>query len=143
MLATIGYQGTVQPKLIAALREAGISRLIDIRAVPQSRKAGFSKRVLAASLAEAGIEYTHLRALGTPKPGRDAVRHGNVALMHEIFAAHMRTPEAQFALAEARALVAAEPCCLLCFERDWRECHREIVANLLGGPVVHLVPDAV
>ncbi|HTN11264.1 MAG TPA: DUF488 domain-containing protein [Acetobacteraceae bacterium] len=143
MLYTIGYQGSVQPSVLETLKQAGVAHLLDIRAVPQSRKAGFSKTLLAASLAESGIAYTHLRGLGTPKPGRDAARAGKIGLMHSIFAVHMQTPEAQFALQQARALTAAAPCCLLCFERDHRECHREIVAGLLGGPVVHLVPEPV
>lgn len=143
MLYTIGYQGSVQPNVLETLRAAGVRHLLDIRAVPQSRKAGFSKTVFAASLAEIDISYTHLRGLGTPKPGRDAARAGRTELMHTIFNAHMQTPEAQFALAQARALAAAEPCCLLCFERDHRECHRDIVAGLLGGPVTHLLPEPV
>lgn len=143
MLYTIGYQGSVQANVLATLKAAGVRHLLDIRAVPQSRKAGLSKTLLGGSLAEIGISYTHLRGLGTPKPGRDAARAGKTALMHQIFNAHMRTPEAQFALEQARALAAATPCCLLCFERDHRECHREIVAELLGGPVTHLLPEAV
>lgn len=142
MLYTIGYQGTVQPNLLTTLKQAGVAHLLDIRAVPQSRKAGFSKTLLGASLAEIGIRYTHLRGLGTPKPGRDAARAGKIGLMHSIFDAHMQTPEAQFALQQARTLTAAGPCCLLCFERDHRECHREIVAGLLGAPVVHLLAEA-
>jgi len=119
-----------------------VAHVLDIRAVPQSRKPGFSKTLLGGSLAEIGIGYTHLRGLGTPKPGRDAARSGKAALMHEIFTAHMRTPEAQFDLQQARALTAAAPCCLLCFERDHTQCHREIVAGLLGGTVRHLVAEA-
>ena len=143
MLFTIGYQGTTQPKLLEALRQAGVAHVLDIRAVPQSRKPGFSKTLLGGSLAEAGIGYTHLRGLGTPKPGRDAARSGKTALMHSIFNDHMRLPEAQFDLQQARALASAAPCCLLCFERDHTECHRDIVAGLLGGAVTHLLAEAV
>ena len=34
---TIGYEGATQPELIAALRQAGVERLIDVRAVASSR----------------------------------------------------------------------------------------------------------
>ena len=138
-LFTIGYQGTTLDAVTAALRAAGVTHLLDIRAVPQSRKPGFSKTLLSGTLAAAGIGYTHLRALGTPKPGRDAVRHGDVAAMHRIFLAHMQQPDAQVELQQARAAAAAAPCCLLCFERDHTECHRAIVAAMIGGPVRHLV----
>jgi uncharacterized protein (DUF488 family) len=146
-LSTIGYQGSVLPAVLAALREAGVARLIDVRAVPQSRKAGFSRRVLAASVEAAGMRYTHLRGLGTPKPGRDAVRHGDVDAMHRIFRAHMQTPTAQHDLAEAIGLARAEPCCLLCFERDHQDCHRLLIAEMVraqtGQQVQHLLPEPV
>lgn len=142
-LFTIGYQGSTSEKVLAELRSAGVAHVLDIRAVAASRKAGFSKSLLAASLADIGIGYTHLRGLGTPKPGRDAARAGKSGVMHEIFNAHMQTPEAQFDLERARGLAAAKPCCLLCFERDHTQCHREIVAGLLGGKVTHLVAEAV
>lgn len=138
-LATIGYEGTTVDAVVTALREAGVAHLLDIRAVPQSRKPGFSKRLLGGTVTAAGIGYTHLRGLGTPKAGRDAVRHGDVAAMHRIFNEHMQTPEAQFDLQQARAIAAREPVCLLCFERDHTHCHRSIVADLLGGEARHLL----
>ncbi len=146
-ILTIGYQACVQPSVIAALRAAGVTHLLDIRAVPQSRKAGFSKRLLGATVEAAGIEYRHLRGLGTPKAGRDAVRHGDVAAMHRIFGAHLQTQEAQADLALAAAIVPGARACLLCFERDHAACHRSIVAGLLrersGLPVRHLLAEAV
>ena len=139
-LFTIGYEGSVVDAVVEALREAGVAHLLDIRAVPQSRKPGFSKRLLGGTLEAAGIRYTHLRGLGTPKPGRDAVRHGDVAAMHRIFRAHMQEPEAQLDLARAADFSADAPCCLLCFERDHAHCHRQIVAEMLGAKVQHLAP---
>lgn len=142
-LCTIGYQGSTQAQVLDALRDAGVGYVLDIRAVAASRKPGFSKTLLGASLAGAGIGYTHLRGLGTPKAGRDAARAGRTAVMQQVFAAHMQTPEAQHDLARARAMAAEAPCCLLCFERDHAQCHRAIVAGLLGGTVRHLVAEAV
>ena len=138
-LFTIGYQGSTLPAVLAALRDAGVKHLIDVRAVPQSRKPGFSKRLLCASVEAEGMRYTHLRALGTPKAGRDAVRHGDVAAMHRIFRKHMQGAEAQAELAQAAAIAADEPACLLCFERDHTECHRSIVAAMLGVAPVNLM----
>ena len=128
--------------MTAALREAGVTLLLDVRAVPSSRKPGFSKHILAASLKAAGIDYVHLRPLGTPKPGRDAVRRGDVAAMERIYAAHMQGDEPRAALAEATALAAGRTCCLLCFEQDHRTCHRRLVAEMVtaqtGQTVRHL-----
>ena len=83
---TIGYEGATQPELVAALKEAGVEQLIDVRAVPLSRKPGFSKNVLAAGLREAGIDYVHLKALGTPPEGREAARKGRFEEMERIYA---------------------------------------------------------
>ncbi len=143
-LCTIGYEGTTVALVVAAMQRAGVRHLIDLRAVPSSRKPGFSRRQLEATVLEAGLRYTHLRALGTPKPGRDAARKGDAATMRRIYGAHLKEPDAQAALAEAAAIAAAEPSCLLCFERDHETCHRSIVAGLLaaesGAEVEHLLP---
>ena len=143
-LATIGYERSTLDAVLAALETAGVAHLLDIRAVPSSRKPGFSKHVLAASLAARGIAYTHLRALGTPKAGRDAVRRGDPATMRRIFAAHMEGDAPQSELAHAVAIARSAPACLLCFERDHTHCHRAIVADLIeqrtGQPIRHLAP---
>ena len=121
---TIGYEGATQPELIAALQAARVERVIDVRAVPMSRKPGFSKNVLAAGLGEAGIDYVHLKALGTPAEGREAARKGRFAEMERIYAAQLETPEAAVESARMIALAEEKPSALLCFERDPAHCHR-------------------
>ncbi len=121
---TIGYEGATQAELIAALLAAGVERVIDVRAVPLSRKPGFSKNILAAGLKEAGIDYVHLRALGTPPAGREAARKGRMEEMRRIFAAQLETPEAGIDAARMAALAGEKPSALLCFERDPAGCHR-------------------
>lgn len=121
---TIGYEGATQAELVAALRQAGVERVIDVRAVPLSRKPGFSKNVLAAGLNEAGIGYVHLKALGTPPAGREAARKGRWAEMNRIYAAQLETPEAAVEAAQMIALAEEKPSALLCFERDPAGCHR-------------------
>jgi uncharacterized protein (DUF488 family) len=141
-LLTIGYQGCTIDEVLAELRRAGVSLLIDVRAVPQSRKPGFSKRQLAAGLDENGIAYVHLQGLGTPKPGRDAVRAGHPERMEPIFREHMRSDRAQADLAQARELARGRRACLLCFEQDEMTCHRRFVAEMISAetnqPIVHL-----
>lgn len=130
---TIGYEGTTQPELIAALQAAGVKRLIDVRAVPLSRKPGFSKNVLANGLAEVGIEYVHLKALGTPPDGREAARKGRHAEMERIYAAQLDLPEAIVAAEQMRELAAEKPSALLCFERDPAACHRSLLLKAVAG----------
>ena len=100
VLSTIGYEQATQAAVIEKLKSAGVEVLIDVRAVAASRRAGFSKTILANSLAEHGIDYVHLRALGTPKAGREAARHGRIDEMHTIFEQQLELPEAQLQLAE-------------------------------------------
>lgn len=128
-LATIGYEQETQPAVIGRLQAAGVEVVIDVRAVASSRRAGFSKTLLAASLNEAGIGYVHLRQLGTPKPGRIAARKGHIAEMTEIFEAHMAEPAAQLELAKAIEIARDRKSALLCYEAQAAGCHRSIVAH--------------
>lgn len=140
---TIGYERVGQGDFIAALTDAKIATLIDIRDIANSRRAGFSKKSLMAGLSEAGIGYVHMKALGTPKAGRDAARRGDAATMRAIYEAKLADPEADMALAEAADLAGRGRACLMCLEHDWRGCHRAIVAErleTLGIGAVHLSP---
>ncbi len=138
-LFTIGYEGLVQDQLLDLLTGNGVATVLDVRAVPLSRKAGFSKTVLGASLAQRGIAYLHDRRLGTPKPGREAARKGRSSVMHEIFLAHMRTEPAQEGLTDAIGLAGKSRVCLLCFEREPHDCHRSIVARLIHQQTGQLI----
>ena len=121
---TIGYEGATQDEFVAALQKAGVERVIDVRAVPLSRKPGFSKNILAAGLRDAGIDYVHLKALGTPAEGREAARKGRFGEMERIYAAQLDTPEAAVQAAQMVALAEEKTSALLCFERDPAHCHR-------------------
>lgn len=132
-LFTIGYEGEPQAAVIDRLKAAGVKVLADVRAVAASRRAGFSKTVLGASLAEAGIEYVHLRDLGTPKAGRDAARKGHVAEMRTIFAEHMEEPPSRLAFERLREIAQDRATALLCFEADHAGCHRAVLAERLAA----------
>jgi uncharacterized protein (DUF488 family) len=137
---TIGYEGATMAEFIDALRRAGVERVIDVRALPLSRRPGFSKSPLTAELRAAGIDYVHLKDLGTPKRGRDAAKKGDVATLEAVYADQLALPEAQAAAAKMRALAAEKPTALLCFERDPCHCHRTLLlaAEGDGAAVVDL-----
>lgn len=139
---TIGYEATTMTEFIAALHKAGVERVIDVRALPLSRRPGFSKNILAASLNDAGIEYVHLKNLGTPKAGRDAAKKGDVAILEAVYEVQLGLPEAQAEAARMRALAAEKPSALLCFERNPEHCHRTLLleAEGEGAEVVDLFP---
>lgn len=132
-LFTIGYERASLDSVIAALKARGVATVLDVRELPLSRRAGFSKRPLSAGLAEAGIGYIHLKGLGTPKEGRVAARTGDMARFWQIVAEKMATPEAEHDLARAAGIAAPAPACLLCFEAEPHVCHRLRVAEALGG----------
>ncbi|MDB5461101.1 MAG: hypothetical protein JWO72_2842 [Caulobacteraceae bacterium] len=140
-LYTIGYEQASLDQVIGALKAAGVALVLDVRAVAASRRAGFSKTMLAASLKAAGVDYIHLRALGTPKAGREAARAGRIAQMHDIFEAHLAEPDAILALAEAGEIARARPTALLCYEADAAHCHRRILADRLRAELNFDVVD--
>lgn len=121
---TIGYEGTTVPEFLAALKKAGVERVIDVRALPLSRRPGFSKSALRAALAEAAIEYVHLKALGTPAGGRAAARAGRHSEMARIYAGQLELPEAIAQSAQMLDLAGEKPSALLCMEREPAHCHR-------------------
>jgi uncharacterized protein (DUF488 family) len=141
-LFTIGYEGTTQAEFIAALQAAGVARVIDVRAVPLSRRPGFSKNILAAGLREAGIDYIGLKALGTPAEGREAARKGKHDVLERVYANQLELPEAMAQAAQMVALAEEKPSALLCFERDPAGCHRTLLIRAVAGDaeVVDLFP---
>jgi uncharacterized protein (DUF488 family) len=130
---TIGYEKATQAEVIAALEAAGVKRLIDVRAIPASRRPGFSKNILAVSLAEHGIDYVHLKALGTPAEGREAARKGRHADLVRIYAGQLELPEAMAQAARMLALAEEKPSALLCYERDPSTCHRSLLLDAWAG----------
>lgn len=142
MLTTIGYEKAHLEHFVGTLQEAGIDVLVDIRDRAQSRRKGFSKTALSNRLSEAGIEYLHFRNLGDPKEGREAARSGDYARFRKIFGKVMASSDAQADLEKLAELAKQKVICLLCYERDHKQCHRKIVADeletTLGVKTKHL-----
>ncbi|MGI4731387.1 MAG: DUF488 domain-containing protein [Janthinobacterium lividum] len=137
---TIGYEGATQDQLVAALTGAGVALLADVRAVPLSRRPGFSKNVLAAGLRAAGIDYVGFKALGTPPEGREAARRGDHATLARVYAGQLDLPEAMLQAAQLRDMATERPTALLCFERDPAGCHRSLLirATMPDAEVIDL-----
>lgn len=144
-LYTIGYEKVGQADFVAELKAAKVKTLVDVREIANSRRAGFSKKSLAAALDEAGIAYVHMKSLGTPKAGREAARKGDTKTMTRIYEAKLVEPESQLGLAETADLAKRGRTCIMCLEHDWRGCHRAIVARHIedefGLTPEHLSPE--
>jgi uncharacterized protein (DUF488 family) len=142
-LHTLGYEKRSLEEFLALLRQAGIGVVVDVRDTPWSHKPGFSKQPLSVALADAGIEYVHARFAGNPKALRSTASDNAEAI--RLYADHLREhPEILDqldTLLEAR-LASGQPGCLICFERDPRHCHRDVLATAWtarhGATVLHL-----
>lgn len=148
LVFTAGHSNRSAAELAALLAEAGVSLVADVRRYPVSRRfPQHSRARLAESLSAAGIRYEFLGdALGgrrEPTVSAEASRNGawrDPAL--RAFADALDGPEIEAGLATLAALAPAHPTALLCAERDWRDCHRQILADVLaarGWRVIHLI----
>ena len=141
-LYTIGYEKALLKDVLATLAVAGVATLLDVRDRPISRRPGFSKRQLAAAIEDAGMSYVHLAALGTPPEGRLANRRREWERFWRIVDEKLARTEAEIDLRQAAEIADAAPSCLLCYEADWRVCHRRRIAEILaqrhGFDVHHL-----
>ena len=140
---TIGYEQATVASVVASLKEAGVEILADIRALPLSRRPGFSKSALRAEVEAAGIAYRHIKPLGTPADGRAAARAGDHEALTQIYAGQLALPEAMAAAADLRATALEKRVALLCYERNAAECHRRLLieAELPDFDTVDLVPE--
>ena len=140
---TIGYEQATQTAVIAALKNAGVELLADIRYLPLSRRPGFSKSILRAAAEEAGIAYRHFKQLGTPSEGRLAARRGDKAGLERIYAGQLELPEAMAQMSELREIAREQRIALLCYEREAAECHRTLLYDALfeGLERIDLLPE--
>jgi uncharacterized protein (DUF488 family) len=134
-LVSIGYEGRSAEDLVDELRHQGVRVLVDVRLTPLSRKPGLSKRRLAERLADAGIEYLHLKALGNPKENRQPFWDGRVKDGCEAFNELLDFDEPQAALQTIADLMATSTVAVLCFERDHDRCHRQVVTDRVADRV--------
>lgn len=131
-----------QKEFVDCLRSAGVEVLADVRAVPLSRRPGFSKNILAAGLREAGIDYAGFKALGTPAEGRAAARRNDLAALSRIYAGQLEMPDAMAQGAMLQDLARERKIALLCFERQPACCHRSLLAQALfaDAEIIDLFP---
>ncbi|AKH83246.1 hypothetical protein AA958_14525 [Streptomyces sp. CNQ-509] len=134
-LWSAGYEGRDIDSFVAALVDSRVSVVADVRLTPISRKKGFSKTRLKEALAEAGIEYTHLRGLGNPKDNREPFWDGRVEVGRARFRSLLRSDEAQADLDRLAEHAQASRVAVLCFEKDESRCHRQVVLEAIGNRV--------
>jgi uncharacterized protein (DUF488 family) len=131
-LFTVGYEQAKPAAVLDEIKRAKVDLLVDTRAVAASRRPGFSKRQLSASLDDIGVPYLHLQKLGTPAAGRTAAKSGDLDTLWRIYDKHIKTADAQRELGELVGLIkSGKRIALLCYCRDPNKCHRSrIVAQV-------------
>jgi len=136
---SIGYDDRTPEELVDDLRRHGVTEVVDVRMNPISRRKGFSKKGLAATLEAAGIGYRHDRPLGNPPDNRAAFRRGDPAARARVQAAVDAAPDVVDELAE---VAVHRSIALLCICRDHDRCHRSVVAEALIAvdPSLEVVP---
>lgn len=129
-LFTVGYQGDKVSDLIQKLKQLKIKTVVDVRENPVSRKPGFNKLQLNNELRKEGIHYLHYQELGTPGLLRDYLMHNKD---YDSFFAKYKDYISEYkdSLDDLVELGTKEKICLLCFEKDVRQCHRKVITDYL------------
>jgi uncharacterized protein (DUF488 family) len=122
VIFTIGYQGRTLPGLVASLAAEGVSLVIDVRALPLSRRKGFSKTPLREGLSCAGITYLHVREAGNPFREHRADVGKCLGLYQDHLDQHPEVIDDLLRAAKGKRAA------LLCVEEQAHECHRSILA---------------
>jgi uncharacterized protein (DUF488 family) len=143
-LYTVGHGTRPIEELVEVLRDAGVTRVVDVRRFPGSRRnPQFARDELAHTLPAAGITYEWQgETLGGRRHEAEHTRHP--ALHNAAFRAyadHMDSDEFRHALHALLDEAAAEPTAVMCAETLWWRCHRRLIADastLEGVEVLHL-----
>jgi uncharacterized protein (DUF488 family) len=144
---TIGHSTRPLADFVALLKSGEIGIVVDVRTVPRSRtNPQYRRDVLPPSLAEAGIRYEHIAALGGLR-GRSSDVSPDVnafwqnASFHN-FADYAMTETFRDGLAQLGSLAKDDRCAVMCSEAVWWRCHRRIIADYLlhaGAAVFHIL----
>ena len=130
MIFTIGYEGYSIQEFVSRLKSMNVSVLYDVRWLPLSRKEGFSKSSLKKYLENAGIEYQHLKELGTPKELREKLYSTGD---YETFFSEYASIAAKHQELIQKIVDSnhTKNVCIMCFEHDPSKCHRSVVSRII------------
>jgi uncharacterized protein (DUF488 family) len=132
-MLTIGHSTLAIEIFLRALQDNGVSLLVDVRTIPQSRfNPQFGMAALSASLQSVGIEYRWMQALGGLRKARkDSINSGWRNVSFRGYADYMQTEAFQEALQQLIELEKEETVAIMCSEAvPWR-CHRSLIGDAL------------
>jgi uncharacterized protein (DUF488 family) len=138
-LLTIGYEGLDVPRFIKFLTCHHVRVLVDVRELPFSRKKGFSKTPLSEAVEDAGIQYAHIKALGSPSVIRKRVKEdGDYVAFFQAYDAYLGMQRDALGML-SDMLENHGRVCLMCFEANPAECHRSHIASRVARESAHRV----
>lgn len=132
ILYTLGYENITFKEFEKILEGARINLLIDVRDYPKSRKRGFSKTEMSEHFSNNGINYFHLKNLGSPAKLRKKVRKDR---KYEYFFRKYKEylAENENALIQLADIIRTGKACIFCYEQDFNLCHRKSIAGYLNA----------
>ncbi|MGD9740459.1 MAG: DUF488 family protein [Bauldia sp.] len=142
---TVGHSTLEVDAFIGLLRQAGADFVVDVRRFPRSRRhPQFNDDALAARLAEDGIGYEHIAALGGRRAGTGA---GSInAYWREAgfrnYAGYALTADFRHGLERLLDIADTRRPAIMCAEAVWWRCHRRIITDYLlaaGVTVLHIM----
>lgn len=138
---TIGHSVHPVGVFVEMLSSFRITQLADIRSIPRSgRYPQFNKDALHTSLAEAGIQYIHIPALGGRRQATGAVAARHVSGLQS-YVVHMQSDEFSGGIEQLLEMATKVNVAYMCAEANWRNCHRSMVSDYLkqnGWQVIHI-----
>ena len=146
MIYTIGHSTRPIDEFIDLLQAHAITQLVDIRTIPKSRhNPQYMQDALSQSLAEAGITYSYLKALGgLRKATKDSVNDAWRNASFRNYADYMQTPEFAAGIDELLQIADRGVTAIMCAEAvPWR-CHRSLIGDALlvrGVRVLDIMSD--
>jgi len=129
-LLSLGYEGISIDKYMVLLVQNGVKLLCDVRKNAYSQKYGFTKSILQKACEAVHIQYKHFPELGIESNKRQSLKSQED--YDTLFDEYEQTTlkENQEHIIKLRNLISEHGrICLLCFERDPKQCHRTRIAN--------------
>ena len=123
-IISLGYERRSVDELLEILYMHKVTKLLDVREVPISRKKGFSKKSLTLSLMQVGIKYKHIKAAGNPHRKENDLGHGM-----QLYSSYLhKNPEV---IEQVLDEISDSGVAVFCYERSHLDCHRSVLLDSL------------
>ena len=143
---TVGHSSQPIEVFVSELADLDIKMVVDVRAVPRSRKnPQYNRDVLSNTLSSFSLGYTHIPELGGRRSHGPVPPTVNGFWQNQSFhnyADYAMGDEFQASLRRLRQVGHAQRCAIMCAEAVWWRCHRRIIADYLiaaGEKVIHIL----